>query len=404
MIGLSWNCRGLGNSCTVRVLTDLLRDRKPTFLFLCETISFGNKIEGFRIKYGFDYCFSIDREGQSGGLAFLWKKQANCQVTGYSRNHIDVVFSENEVQTWRLTCYYGFPERSRRREAWDFIRRLSSISSLPWCIWGDFNDLLYVSDKEGNIPHPPGLLEGFRGAIEDCLALGGGKFMWKKCRGTKDWVRERLDRAFATATWWSKFPLCNLQVVHTSRSDHDPIQLDLLHASVSKREFRFRFENTWLKDPSFVKEVTEAWGQFARLHLVSKLISITKFMARWGRSFFNKFQEKVKFQKAIIEKLVNRVDARGVEEYMKERDKLNDLLLHQELYWKQRAKSFWLAEGDENTRFFHASASARRRTNRIDFLVNDHGERVNDQEGMCDMVRNYFSEVFAGDNVVEGNN
>lgn len=141
---------------------------KPVFLFLCETISFVNKIEEFRMKYGFDYCFSVDREGHSGGLAFFWKKQAKCQVTGFSCNHIDIVFTKNDTQTWRLSCNYGFLESSRRREAWDFIRRLSNISPLPWCIWGYFNDLLYVSDKKGNVPHLPGLLEGFRGAIEDC--------------------------------------------------------------------------------------------------------------------------------------------------------------------------------------------------------------------------------------------
>lgn len=63
-------------------------------------------------------------------------------------------------------------------------------------------------------------------------------------------------------------------------------------------------------------------------------------MARWGRTFFHKFREKVKHQKAIIERLFDRVDADGVKEYLMEKNKLNDLLLHEELYWKQRAKIF----------------------------------------------------------------
>lgn len=40
------------------------------------------------------------------------------------------------------------------------------------------------------------------------------------------------------------FLFCNLQVVHTTCSDHEPLQLDLLHVTKSKKEFRFRFENT----------------------------------------------------------------------------------------------------------------------------------------------------------------
>ena len=44
---LSWNCRGLGNPHTVCALGDLIRSRKPDFLFLSETIFKTNKIEEF---------------------------------------------------------------------------------------------------------------------------------------------------------------------------------------------------------------------------------------------------------------------------------------------------------------------------------------------------------------------
>lgn len=81
--------------------------------------------------------------------------------------------------------------------------------------------------KEGRHPHPQNLLNGFKNAIDDCglheIDLIGGGFTWEKSKGTDDWVRERLDRAFATASWWSKFPLCTLSVFHAIVSDHEPI-------------------------------------------------------------------------------------------------------------------------------------------------------------------------------------
>lgn len=194
------------------------------------------------------------------------------------------------------------------------------------------------------IPYPPGLLKGFRGVVEGCqlskLELSGGKYTWEKGRGTGNWVRERLDRAFATGSWWSKFPLCNLCVVHTSCSDHDPLQLDLFSVFGSKKQFRFHFENTWLKEPLFVREVTEAWSDLPVSHLLQKLTSISSYMARWGGTFFHKFLEKIKCQKVVLEGLINHVDEYGVKEYFRERDKLNELLLYEELYWKQRAKIF----------------------------------------------------------------
>ncbi|XP_074347681.1 uncharacterized protein LOC141686552 [Apium graveolens] len=329
MSHISWNCRGLGKPCTVRALGDLIRDHKPIFVFLSETISFANKIEDLRVKFGFDYCFAVDRVGRSGGLAVLWKQIANCQVAGYSNHHIDMLFMENSTVSWRLSCYYGYPERTRRRESWSLIRRLADISNVPWCIWGDFNDLLFASDKKGTIAHPQYLLDGFRKVIEECqldeINLRGGKFTWERGRGTNAWVREKLDRGFANAGWLAKFPANNLKVVHAPVSDHEPIVLDLLSTEISKKEWRFRFENIWLKEPDFVKEVSEIW---------------------------------------------------------------------EEIYWKQRAKLFWLREGDDNTRFFHASASAKKKANKIAFLTNDAGERVEDHDGMSEIVREYFSKLF----------
>lgn len=55
---------------------------------------------------------------------------------------------------------------------------------------------------------------------------------------------------------------------------------------------------------------------------------------------------------------------------------------------------FWLSEGDENTRFFHSSASAWRKANKINFLFNDVGVRVEEHEGMYEVVKNYFEKLF----------
>lgn len=186
---LSWNCRGLGNLRTVRILGDLIKSLNPTFVFLSETLVDSSVIAELCSKFGFAGYFAIDREGRGGGLAIFWKHNTECRVTIHSRNHIDVHFVENNVTMWRLTCYYGFPERSRRQEAWNFLRELAMDTSVPCCIFGDFNDLLYSTDKKGEHPHPTCLLEGFREAIEDCnlveLELKGGDFTWEKSRGNQ---------------------------------------------------------------------------------------------------------------------------------------------------------------------------------------------------------------------------
>lgn len=50
-------------------------------------------------------------------------------------------------------------------------------------VLGDFNDLLYSSDKKGAHPHPKYLLKGFSNAAEKCslaeLDLDGGCYTWE---------------------------------------------------------------------------------------------------------------------------------------------------------------------------------------------------------------------------------
>ena len=65
-----------------------------------------------------------------------------CNLLSFQNNFIDVSVHVPNKVVWRLTCFYGFPERYRRKDSWNRLRILHGNSSLPWCIFGDFNDLL----------------------------------------------------------------------------------------------------------------------------------------------------------------------------------------------------------------------------------------------------------------------
>ena len=72
--------------------------------------------------------------------------------------------------------------------------------------------------------------------------------------------------------------------------------------------------------------------------------------------------------------LRGRRDSEGVAEFTEARNQYNELLLSHEVFWKQRAKSLWLKEGDQNTRCFHALALARKRQNSFGSLHNNQGK------------------------------
>lgn len=66
----------------------------------------------------------------------------------------------------------------------------------------------------------------------------------------------------------------------------------------------------------------------------------------------------------------------------------------QEIYWKQRAKQFWLREGDQNTRFFHKYASTRKNRNSLERIKGEDGEWRETSEGIQQVVEDYFDKLF----------
>lgn len=104
------------------------------------------------------------------------------------------------------------------------------------------------------------------------------------------------------------------------------------------------------------------------MHLLPKMVELSKYMAQWGRDFFHKFREKLSQQKKVVDELKNREDDYGIQMYFEEKDKLDEILKHEEVYWQQRTKKFWLKDADTNSKFFHAAASNRKKLNHISSL------------------------------------
>ncbi|KAK2361519.1 hypothetical protein QL285_086656 [Trifolium repens] len=85
-----------------------------------------------------------------------------------------------------------------------------------------------------------------------------------------------------------------------------------------------------------------------------------------------------------------------IRKYQEARENLSKVLRQEEEYWKQRSKTHWLRDGDANTKFFHAMASARRERNNVTKLCNNACEIISDQSDMCILqkiiLRIYFKK------------
>ena len=81
------------------------------------------------------------------GLALLWKSRVDVWVDSFSKYHIDSIVHGGLENTWRLTRFYGEPDTGCRNDGWNVLRMLISKLKLPWCVLGDFNELLEVQEK-----------------------------------------------------------------------------------------------------------------------------------------------------------------------------------------------------------------------------------------------------------------
>ena len=91
MTALGWNCRGLGNPQSVRVLHELMQRWKPKIVFLSETKVKKHHMEKEKFKTSLLNGLIVPSVGRREGLAMLWSRDIKVEVQGYSGNYIDAV-------------------------------------------------------------------------------------------------------------------------------------------------------------------------------------------------------------------------------------------------------------------------------------------------------------------------
>lgn len=207
-------------------------------------------------------------------------------------------------------------------------------------------------------------------------------------------VEERLDRAMANPAWHLKFPNATLHCLVAPVSDHHPILLSTENSIGVYKKRRFKFENRWLWEAGFKEVVSKCWRGFNDLNLCDKLDATTETLEIWG----NKADSLFRTRKKELENNINHFQGSSLpvenERYKKAREELSDLLIQEEVYWRQRAKTFWLKEGDLNTRFFHQMCSSRKRRNKLEKLKDENGIWVEGQLSLCGVVKSYFQQIF----------
>lgn len=77
---ISWNCRGLRNLWTVRVLQKVINKEDPAIAFLMETKLDLDWMGKVKDRCKFKKGLVVPSRGKSGGLAMFWKEEVKLDI------------------------------------------------------------------------------------------------------------------------------------------------------------------------------------------------------------------------------------------------------------------------------------------------------------------------------------
>ena len=73
---------------------------------------------------------------------------------------------------------------------------------------------------------------------------------------------------------------------------------------------------------------------------------------------------------------------------------LEELILREEIHWRQKVRVKWVKEGDCNSKFFHKVANGRRNKKYIKELENERGLVLNKVESITEEILLYFEKLY----------
>lgn len=362
-----------------------------------ETMNSGDFVLKVFRWLGYDKFRTIEPEGKSGGLAIFWKDQMDIEFLFEDKNLLDLQISQGKKR-WFVSCVYGQPLVPLRSLLWDRISQIGLVRKEPWCMIGDFNEILSNKEKLGG---PLRLLSSFR-PFKDMLSLcemhelgsTGNSFTWGGTRNLQ-WIQCKLDRCFGNPSWLSMFPNAHQWFLEKLGSDHRPVLVKFINDQELFRG-QFRFDKRMVDDPSLVTAIFNSWNSEISKGNHSSIFSIAecrRCISVWKQSAdFNAKDRILRLRKELDELLS--LQSPIWERVSEIKDQLGDAFSDEEIFWRQKSQDKWLLGGDKNTQFFHATVKANRIGNSLNFLVDENGfeQTLNREKGKIASL--YFSELF----------
>ena len=266
-----------------------------------------------------------------------------------------------------------------------------------WIIAGDFNLVRWMVDRTGNF-QGFGLMDSFNDFITRAglidVQLKNRSYTWSSKRPMPSF--SKLDRVLISPDWTTTYPVISLQALEMVVSDHVPLLLSCRKAATEPR--RLKFEVFWLRYKMPKEMVQILWNnpvvgdlpQHPLQSFYKNIELLQTALQMWHSEKFSDMENQLRCCKEMVlffDRIEEHRHLNGYEFRLrgKSKERAFELANNLEEKWRQRSRCNWLKQGDKNTRFFHACASARVRKNLVLSIEHD-GIQITDQEG----IRNHY--------------
>ena len=357
-----------------------------------------------KIGMGFENMLAVDSVGKGGGLALLWKAGMGIEIQNYSTRHINVVVASNSSTPWTFTGFYGHPEAHKRIEAWFLLKHLKSLALGPWLCAGDFNEIIDQTEKIGGRQRPNYLMENFKSTLEFCglyeVECKGPRCTWNNGREGEQFLMEKLDRVMANHAWHTRYSNVEASLDVAAFSNHLPIFINIAGNKMMRRKRSgFRFEANWGENQE-CREVIKKVQRVKNLDhgswrsVKEKLNNSKRNLKQWQRVNGRHIGQEIKtLSEQLLEAQAGKEDVDSVL-IQKLHAELITKQKEEDLYWRQRAKENWIKDGDQNTRFFHASANQKKKASVITAIKDEQGRNWETEDQIGEAFIQYFQNLF----------
>lgn len=187
----------------------------------------------------------------------------------------------------------------------------------------------------------------------------------------------------ANTSWIKAYPEATTTHLPRSKSDHCPLKVQL-QQPINTNNRPFRLEPMWCIHPFFSELIHHSFEPPNTL--LKATDNLQRDALHWNKHSFGKIFHKLKRVLARLDGIqkangyssspfLQNLEAQLLVEY-------NTYLNYKEEFWRTKSRINWLAQGDVNTKFFHASTLNRRRKNIINSLKDEEGNCIQEPLGI----------------------